>query len=61
MILFPILAKRADAANFAFLRGSLVNLLNPSRARTRRDLLELNDHLLRDVGLSRDDVWRGTF
>jgi uncharacterized protein YjiS (DUF1127 family) len=29
-----------------------------SRRRQRRALAELNDHLLRDIGLSRDDVGR---
>jgi uncharacterized protein YjiS (DUF1127 family) len=27
------------------------------RARQRRDLRELNDHMLRDIGLTRADAW----
>lgn len=31
------------------------------RTRVRRTLLQLDDHLLRDIGLSRGQVWSGEF
>ncbi len=56
-----IFTKRADASHFAFLRGSLAILLKRSRATRRRELLELDDHILRDIGLTRSDVWHIKF
>jgi uncharacterized protein YjiS (DUF1127 family) len=38
-------------------RMAEVGLTWLDRARQRRELRELNDHMLRDIGLSRADAW----
>jgi uncharacterized protein YjiS (DUF1127 family) len=43
------------------LRSLVERLLRwQSRAQQRRMLLELDDHMLKDIGLTRADVWQET-
>ena len=56
------LSKPADVSAFSFVQDALKGL-HRARARSaaRTLLLGLDDHLLRDIGLNRQDVLHGDF
>ena len=56
------LTNRTPVSTFAFVQDALKGL-HRARARSaaRTLLLGLDDHLLRDIGLTRDDVMVGRF
>ena len=56
------LNNRAEASTFNFVQDALKGLRrNRARTAQRKHLLGLDDHLLRDVGLTRLDVLNGDF
>jgi uncharacterized protein YjiS (DUF1127 family) len=51
-------ARPVEAASSARPWGALMTLLTwLERRRERRALLELSDHMLKDIGVSRADAW----
>ena len=56
------LSNRAEVSSFTFVNDALKGLRRSSvRAAARMQLLSLDDHLLRDIGLTRLDVLHGDF
>ena len=51
-------ARRLDADLIRWVRRAIERLLRwRALARERRALLELDDHMLKDIGISRHDAW----
>lgn len=56
------LTNRAEVLTFTFVQDALKGLRrNRVRTAQRKHLLGLDDHLLRDIGLTRLDVLNGDF
>ena len=56
------LTNRTPVSTFAFVQDALKGLRRTrARAAARTLLLGLDDHLLRDIGLTRQDVLHGDF
>jgi uncharacterized protein YjiS (DUF1127 family) len=57
-----ILSNRAEVSTFTFAHEAINGLRRRSaRSTARKHLLGLDDHMLRDIGLTRLDVLHGDF